>query len=82
MVMIKTLLWNKYADPSMNLLNKEKLFTGEQATGMLKMFSMHSDFVKLTTFTSQSVLKINTICLLEKTLNMNTKNYLKNITMV
>lgn len=77
--MIKILLYKKSADLSTNLSNKERHSIGEQATGVLKTYSMHSDFVKLITFTDQSVAKINTICWSENKSKSNTKNFSKPI---
>lgn len=77
MAMIKTLLCKKFADHSTNLLNKEKHSIGEQATGVLKTYLTHSDFVKLITSTDQSVAKINTICWSENKSKSNTKNFSK-----
>lgn len=81
MAMIKTLHWNKSADHSTNLLNKERHSIGEQATGVLKTYLTHSDFVKLITSTNQSVAKINTTCWSESKSKLNIKNFSKPIAM-
>jgi hypothetical protein len=71
----------KFAELTMKLLKMVKLFIGQQAIGMLKVFFRPLKFVKNTIFINRLELKINIICLVDRIINNNTKLYISDMDM-